>query len=387
MKKIQRQLGVITQTRHWLDGARVLAYEPYIREMRIWADLFTNVNIFTSLTHSKIQVAVSEYERQNISFSFVEYDNEVHRWGALTRLFQLPVVIIKMIGFIWRHDVLLIRSPGHFTLIAHILVFLFRKNSITKYAGLFEWFEGERLPSIIERNFIKRVLRPPHYMMVYGKSPAPNFISAIPAVMSKEEIAKLRGGIGPERFSSDKLIFYSLGKLIDIKGFHLAIEGFGLLFKENPLLKWEYHIIGDGPSYEKLVELATEMGVRKRIFFEGKLPYEMAMRHLLSADVVIMPGTKEGWPKVVAEAWAAGSVPLVANAGLLPDIIVEGVNGFLFDPNPWHVKEKLLHLFRNMGLVKKISHRSLEFAHTISTEAFQDKIRKICVEKLKLTET
>ena len=34
-----------------------------------------------------------------------------------------------------------------------------------------------------------------------------------------------------------------------------------------------------------------------------------------------MPGVKEGWPKVIAEAWAHGAVPVAAAAGLVPWIM------------------------------------------------------------------
>ena len=38
------RLGVLSQVPHWIGrDATPWAYEPYVREMRLWADLFTAV--------------------------------------------------------------------------------------------------------------------------------------------------------------------------------------------------------------------------------------------------------------------------------------------------------------------------------------------------------
>ena len=95
---------------------------------------------------------------------------------------QLPLVLFKLTVFVWQHEVLLIRSPSHLGLFAHLLVYLFRKRSVTKYAGYFGSYDEERMPSVVERNFIQRFLGPPHYVMVYGKHNKEHLISFIPAV-------------------------------------------------------------------------------------------------------------------------------------------------------------------------------------------------------------
>ena len=191
--KFDYRLGTISQALNWRTSEnKIVSYEPYIREMRVWASLFRHVDIFAPLSSEQIRVTVSEYGFSNVDFSFVSYSHAVKWWGAIVRLIQLPAVLIKLISFIWKHDILLIRSPSHFGLFAHVLVWLFRKKSITKYAGYFSFFEGERMPSIIERNFIQWVLNPPHYALIYGPSKAGHLISFIPAAISKPEIAFLK---------------------------------------------------------------------------------------------------------------------------------------------------------------------------------------------------
>jgi glycosyltransferase involved in cell wall biosynthesis len=269
-------------------------------------------------------------------------------------------------------------------LFAHIFVFLLRKKSITKYAGYFSFFEGERIPSIIERNFIKKILRPPHYALVYGPSPSSHLISFIPAAISRTEISALKELRREKKEQKAKLVFYSLGKLIPVKYFDLAIHGFGLFFQGYPSYEWEYHLIGDGVELDNLVELCKKYGISNRVFFEGKLSYEDAMRKLVSADMVIMPGRKEGWPKVVIEGWAVGAVPLVVEAGISSLIIKDKVNGFLFKPEPNALKEQLVAIFKATNSLSEIRKTCWEEVEHFSMEEFSKGIEDICRNKLKL---
>jgi glycosyltransferase involved in cell wall biosynthesis len=351
--------------------------------MRIWAKLFKQVDVFAPLNSGKIQMSVAEYEH-NFSFVFVRYTNTSQWWGLFLRALQLPVVIFRLFIFVLDHDVLLIRSPSHLGLFANVLAFLLGKKSITKYAGYFGHFEEERIPSIIERNLILRILRPPHYVMVYGRQEKDHLISFIPAVISQSEIATIRAFKKVKTQVSDSLVFYSLGKLLRVKNYHLALEGFGALHREFPDLSWSYRLIGDGPEKENLFHLCKRLGISNRVVFVGKLEYMEAMKELTNADVVIMPGVKEGWPKVVADSWAAGAVPLAASAGIVPQIIREGKNGYLFSPDSISFKEKVKYLFDHKEELESISQISLSFCKAVCIEEFEARVTKLCTDKLNL---
>ncbi len=383
--KFNCRLGTISQALNWkMPSGEIVSYEPYIREMRVWASLFRQVDIFAPLSTDEIRVTVSEYGFSNLEFSFVSYSHSIKWWGAIVRFVQLPVVLIRLMSFIWNHEVLLIRSPSHFGLLAHIFVFLFRKKSITKYAGYFSFFEGERIPSIIERNFIEKMLGAPHYVLVYGQSKSEHLISFIPAAISKSEIDDLKSLRVQKDSTSGPLVFYSLGKLIPAKDFDIAIEGLGLLFLEHPSFEWEYHLIGDGIELDTLVKLCKKYNISNRVFFEGKLSYDDSMRKLVTADVVIMPGRKEGWPKVVIEGWAVGAVPLVAEAGISSSVIQDGINGFLFKPEPIALKKRLKDIFDSLHSLPEIRRLGWNEVEHFSLEEFSNGIADVCRNKLKL---
>lgn len=379
------RLGTITQTNHWIkSGGEIIAYEPYVREMRIWSDLFHEVEIFTPLTTSPQKGSLCTYDRPNIFFRFVWYNTHIFRWGFLVRFFQLPVVFFQMAAFIWRHDFLLIRSPGHFSFMAHVLVVLFRKKSITKFAGYFGYFKGERIPSIVERFFMRHFLGRKNVVLVYGKSIKPNFISYFPLLLSKSEIKQLER-LEVKRQEHDIFRFYSLGRLTKVKGYDLAIQGLGELYSQNPAVKWHYHLIGDGPELGALKTLAASLNIVDRITFEGRQPYLNAMQMIKLADAVLMPGVMEGWPKVVVEAWVAGTIPICANAGLLPEVIRPSENGFLFDPNPVSFAETCQRLFvLDQEERERIVNNGRLYAQKLSADAFKEGVQDLCKQKFEL---
>ncbi|MBN8575726.1 MAG: glycosyltransferase [Cytophagales bacterium] len=379
------KLGTITQTNHWAESGEVVAYEPYVREMRIWADLFEEVKIFTPFTTTSKQGSLCGYNRPNIKFQFVRYNTQIFRWGFLVRLIQMPIVFAKMAVFIWQHDFLLIRSPGHFAFMAHILVVLFRKRSITKFAGYFGYFKGERIPSIVERFWMRHLLSNRNLVLVYGKAPKPNFISYFPLLLSNQEIKTLEE-LPAGKKAEPVFRFYSLGRLIKVKGYDLAILGLGELFKLKPEWNWHYHLLGDGPEQKHLLALARSLGIADRITFEGSQSYLTAMQMIKQADAVIMPGVMEGWPKVVVEAWVAGTIPICANAGLLSEIISQHENGFLFEPDSKSLANVCLELFeRRSERIQSMIDRGRQRAKQLTSDCFQQGLVEICKTRAKLS--
>lgn len=88
-------------------------------------------------------------------------------------------------------------------------------------------------------------------------------------------------------------------------------------------------IIGDGPERENASKLAHALGVRDKIIFLGKS--NEIERILCFSDLFLLPSEKESFGLAALEAMAH-SVPVVAsNAGGLPEVIENGISGYLFD--------------------------------------------------------
>ena len=90
-------------------------------------------------------------------------------------------------------------------------------------------------------------------------------------------------------------------------------------------------VIGDGPLQEAMREKAAALGVLDRLEFAGKTDRVLAL--LSESRVFVLTSRTEGLSIAMAEAMMAGVVPVVANVGDLGDLVRDGANGYLVEPN------------------------------------------------------
>ncbi|MFP4134296.1 MAG: glycosyltransferase family 4 protein [Halothece sp.] len=88
-------------------------------------------------------------------------------------------------------------------------------------------------------------------------------------------------------------------------------------------------IVGDGPSRESLEKYFADTPTH----FVGYLEGETLGAAYASADAFVFPSRTETLGLVLLEAMAAGCPVVAARSGGIPDIVTDGVNGYLFEPD------------------------------------------------------
>lgn len=86
-------------------------------------------------------------------------------------------------------------------------------------------------------------------------------------------------------------------------------------------------MVGDGPDRAKAEHLASQLGVRERVLFLGKV--KNPIEPLVISDLLVLPSVTESFGLVALEALAAGVPVISSNVGGLPEVNVEGITGFL----------------------------------------------------------
>lgn len=151
-----------------------------------------------------------------------------------------------------------------------------------------------------------------------------------------------------------------VGRLVEKKGFRYGIEAFAQV--TNHGVDAHLTIVGDGPERESLQTLVQSLGVQSRVTFAGILRSAEIATLLGNADVLLCPsvvaknGDRESGLIVAKEASAAGAVPVGTLHGGIPEIVDDGVTGYLVrERDSAQLGDRLERVLRDPTLRKSMS--------------------------------
>lgn len=123
------------------------------------------------------------------------------------------------------------------------------------------------------------------------------------------------------------LVYY--GRLSKEKGVDVAVRALKLLDEKENLL-----IVGEGPEKENLVKLVEKLNLNSRIRFVGFKSGQELENVLQKAKAITIPSVwYENMPYTSIESMALGKIVIASEIGGMADLIIDGKNGFLFEPN------------------------------------------------------
>ena len=131
-------------------------------------------------------------------------------------------------------------------------------------------------------------------------------------------------------------------------------------FKEiSSVIEAKLLLVGDGPEKFDMMELVAELGIEDKVIFTGKrddLPELLAI-----SDVMFHLSEKEAFGLVLLEALACGVPCIATNVGGIPEVIEDGVNGFLVScGDKSAAAEKGILLLRDDKLHSKFKKNAVE---------------------------
>jgi glycosyltransferase involved in cell wall biosynthesis len=131
------------------------------------------------------------------------------------------------------------------------------------------------------------------------------------------------------RSHQDSLIFF-VGHLGVRKGLPYLISALSLIFEKN--LNSGAVIAGEGPLKALCQYMSRKLKISHNVLFAGAVTDEERSRLYQAADLCVFPSTYEAFPLVTLEALAAGKPVVASNVGGIPEVVHNGVNGFLVRP-------------------------------------------------------
>src|SRR5690606_32295190 len=88
---------------------------------------------------------------------------------------------------------------------------------------------------------------------------------------------------------------------------------------------------------------AERLGVAERVLFMGPRAHDLPL-FFDAADMFVLPSAYEANALVVLEALAAGLPVIATRVGYAPEVVVDGVNGYLVDRDAAQVADRMERL-------------------------------------------
>lgn len=147
--------------------------------------------------------------------------------------------------------------------------------------------------------------------------------SGLPAEKIAVKMNSAGTDCGPGRGAGGYAAF--VGRLSPAKGILTLLHAWERLDSTLPL-----KIAGDGPLLPAVQDAALR---DKRIEVLGRLDQYQVRDLIGNASVLVHPSScYENFPRVIAESFSAGTPVIAPRLGAMPEILTEGVTGFLFEP-------------------------------------------------------
>jgi N-acetyl-alpha-D-glucosaminyl L-malate synthase BshA len=146
----------------------------------------------------------------------------------------------------------------------------------------------------------------------------PNFLDC--SVYKRRDVKELRRQLAP---AGEKLIVH-VSNFRPVKRVTAVVDVFARVQRQVPA---RLLMVGDGPDMGAAADAARFLGVGGSVEFLGG--QDQVLPLLSAADVFLLPSAQESFGLAALEAMAS-EVPVIASrVGGLPEVIQDGVNGFL----------------------------------------------------------
>jgi glycosyltransferase involved in cell wall biosynthesis len=197
---------------------------------------------------------------------------------------------------------------------------------------------GGKLPQVFFQGhptltrFLRKTLLAPDLVVVLAKCELEAYREFVP----EQNVVVLPNGIDCTPFGAIPIVrsqpeyplrLVYIGRLDREKGLYETLQAMRLASELG--VDARITIAGGGAEEGRLKRYAQALGLASKVCFVGPVFGDDKVRLLAGADVMMLPSYSEGLPYALLEAMAGG-IPVIATpVGAIPDVVSEGIHGFL----------------------------------------------------------
>jgi glycosyltransferase involved in cell wall biosynthesis len=157
-------------------------------------------------------------------------------------------------------------------------------------------------------------------------------------------------------FSSEHVVVGLISRLDPLKGQEVLIEAAREVVPKFPRVR--FLIVGEAkrkmPGYLQQLKFLVKMAHLEPYFvFTG---YRSSIMELMAAlDISVLPSLSEGFGRINLEAMVLKKPVISSNIGGIPEVVEDGVSGFLVPPNDSHgLAQKIMELLEDGAKRKRM---------------------------------
>ena len=159
-----------------------------------------------------------------------------------------------------------------------------------------------------------------------------------------------------------------IGSLISRKGVRKLLEAASIL-KDQGFSDFTLILIGDGDERSDLESFVKSSGLKSHTIFTGWLNHSEIGNYLKVSDIFVLPSFEDTWGAVLLEAMAFGKPVVCSKMAGSSEVVVEGINGFIFDPyDSSQLADKLSSFFENPDSISTMGEQSKAIISSYSTK-------------------
>ena len=368
------KFAIITQITHKKKGSQWFSYAPYIREMQLWQQYVSEIQIVSPISKEEIGVNEMAYLEKDIPHVRINEFDITNFKNILKAIVEIPLILTKIYREMKWADHIHLRCPGNVGLLGCFVQILFPKTPKTvKYAG--NWDPKSRQPVsyrlqkwVLSNTFLTKNCK----VLVYGnwKNQSRNIIPFFTASYSENEIKDI-----PEKRLNKEINLIFVGNFSKGKQPLKSVEVAEQLHNNGHSIK--LNMYGEGVEFKNIESYVEKNSLNNFVKLHGNQSKETIKRAFQESHFLVFISKSEGWPKVVAEAMFWSCLPISTSVSCIPYMLGEGKRGTITKGDKTEIVQIIEGHLNNEQKYLSSVYQAKEWSQNYTIEKFSKAINEL----------
>jgi glycosyltransferase involved in cell wall biosynthesis len=368
------KFGIITHAIHKMKNGQIYAYEPYVREMNLWAIHVGEIRVVAPLSVEPNTHIDEAYIHQKITICKIANLNIIGLINKIRTIILVPDILFKIFKTMFWADHIHLRCPGNIGLLGCFVQLFFPfKQKTVKYAGNWDPKSKQPFSYRLQKWIISNtVLTKNCNVLVYGDWPnqSKNIIPFFTASYSENEILEI-----PQKTLLKKI------KLIFVGSFSKGKQPLKSIQVLEKLLKGGYevelHMYGAGNEFETVKGYVKNRKLSAHVFLHNNQPKEIVKKAFQESHFLVFISKSEGWPKVVAEAMFWSCLPVSTSVSCVPGMLDHGNRGAIVTDDIYEISSSIEQFINHEEKYLSAIENAKQWSQQFTLEKFEKEIKKL----------